>query len=175
MPVKRQTKTPPPTRQTGKTRTTEQPEGGEEKGGMSKADAFDNAKAQGAVDNGKYDAVISELVLQDADEKGQSVRIKYKIATDGDFVNQELAQFYKCFEADESPGKGLAFLKKDLAILGYDDVKFNELEQVFEEIVEKRMGVVITVKQNGQFTNCYLGGLCEDSTVVEEFLEKYPY
>lgn len=173
MAVKRQTKQTPPARATAGTKRAPAQE--EEKGSMSKADAFDNAKAQGAVDNGKYDAVISEFVLQDADEKGQSVRIKYKIATEGDFENQELAQFYKCFEADESPGKGLAFLKKDLAILGYDDVKFAELEDVFEEIVEKRAGVVITVRQNGQFTNCYLGGLCEDSSVVEAFLEKYPF
>lgn len=139
----------------------------EESGG---ADAFDKTKAQGAIDPGKYDALIAELVLQDKDEKGQSVRMKYEIATDGDFRGQSVAQFYKILEADGLAGKGAAFLKKDLAILGYPDVKYADLETAFEEIVQKEMGVVITVKQNGTFTNCYLGGVSEDSEVVAEYI-----
>lgn len=139
--------------------------------GESKADIFDQTKPQGVIDGGKYVALIAELVLQDADEKGQSVRINYEIASEGEFRGQKVAQFYKCFEADGSAGKGLAFLKRDMAILGYPDCKFGELKDVFEEIVEKEMGANVTVKQNGQFTNVYLDGLCEDSTVLEEYLE----
>lgn len=143
-------------------------------GGQSKAALFDQTKAQGAIDAGKYEAIIAELVLQEEDEKGQSVRMKYEIATDGEFRGQSLAQFYKLFEANGNVGKGAAFLKKDLAVLGYDDVAFDDLEQVFEEIVDKNIGVVITVKINGQFTNAYLGGLCEDSDIISEYLANRP-
>ena len=146
----------------------------DEGGGMSKADAFDNVKPQGHVEAGKYEAVIVELVLQKPDANGQSVRAKYMICTEGDYQGEQISQWYKLFEADETPGKGAAFLKKDLAVLGYEDVKFGELEDVFEEIVEKKLGVVITVKQNPPYTNVYLGGLCEDSTVIEAALEKFP-
>jgi hypothetical protein len=158
-----------------KRRTNGDAEGGNG-GGQSKADVFDKTKAQGAIDAGKYEAIITELVLQDEDEKGQSVRMKYEIATDGDFRGQSLAQFYKLFEANGGAGKGAAFLKKDLAVLGYPDVSFEDLESVFEEIVEKELGVVITVKINGQFTNAYLGGLCEDSDIIDEYkANKPPY
>lgn len=157
-------------------RTTRRPadDAGGEEGAKSKADLFDQTKAQGQVDAGKYEAIISELVLQEEDEKGQSVRMKYEIATDGDFRGQVITQFYKIFESDGGVGKGLAFLKKDLAVLGYDDVAFGDIEQVFEEIVEKNLGVVITVKINGAFTNAYLGGLCEDSDIIQEYLAQRP-
>lgn len=138
----------------------------------SQAEAFDNTKPQGSVDPGKYVAVIEEMVLQPADEKGRSARMKYGIATDGEFRGEQLAQFYKLFEADGSAGKGAAFLKKDLAVLGYSDIKFTDLEEAFEEIVKRDMGVVITVKLNGTFTNCYLNGLAEENDeVVQEYLD----
>lgn len=137
----------------------------------SGAGAFDSTKPQGAVEPGKYEGVIEEMVLQDPDEKGQSVRLKYGIATAGDFRGVQVTQWYKILEADNTAGKGAAFLKKDLAILGYPDVKFADLEQAFEEIVEKNIGVLMTVKQNGAFTNVYLGGLCEDSDVIDEYLD----
>lgn len=140
----------------------------------SKADVFGAVKPQGKVDEGKYEAVIQEFVMQDADEKGQSARIKYEIADEGDFRGQVLTQFYKVFEADESAGKGAAFLKKDLAVLGYEDVGLDDLEGVMEEIVKADTGVLISVKQNGQFTNCYLGGLAEDSDVIKEYLANRP-
>jgi hypothetical protein len=139
-------------------------------GGESKADLFDRTKAQGAIDGGKYVALIGEMVLPKADEKGQSARVVYEIASEGEFQGQKVTQFYKMFEADETVGKGLAFLKKDLAVLGYSDVKFGDLEQVFEEIVDKNVGCNVTVKQNGQFTNVYLNSLAEDSSVIDDYL-----
>jgi hypothetical protein len=135
-------------------------EGGEGGDNESQADIFDNAKAQGAIDGGKYVALIGEMVLQKQDEN----------ATEGEFQGQKVTQFYKLFEADESMGKGLPFLKKDLAVLGYSHVKFGDLEQVFEEIVEKNVGCNVTVKQNGQFTNVYLNSLAEDSSVIDDYL-----
>lgn len=159
-----------PAKSGGKKAAAAHEEGGS---GESRADAFDNVKAQGSVDPGKYEAVIEEFVLQDADdEKGQSARIKYGIASAGDFRGVQVTQFYKVFEANGDTGKGAAFLKKDLAVLGYGEVKFADLEEAFEEIVEKDMGVLITVKQNGQFTNCYLGGLAEESDVIAEYLDQ---
>jgi len=157
-----------------KAKKTAEGNGGETKS-MSKADAFDAAKATGSVDAGKYEAVIDEFVLQKPDEKGESARIKYKIASEGDAQGQTVTQWYKLFNADESPARGLEFLKKDLAILGYDDVKYSDLTEVFDEIAEAHTGVVITVKHNEGFVNCYLQGLCEDSDIIEAFLEAHPY
>lgn len=146
-------------------------DGDENAGGESKADLFDSTKPQGAIDGGKYVALIAEMILQKPDEKGQSARVTYEIATEGEFQGQKATQFYKMFEADESAGKGLAFLKRDLAVMGYSDVKFGDLEDVFEEIVNKNVGANVTVKQNGQFTNVYLNSLAEDSSVIDDYLQ----
>ena len=170
MPVTRKTaspakagKTPPPPRQ-------------EEEGEESLADIFDKAKAQGQIDEGKYEALIKELVLQPADEKGQSVRIKYHIISEGEFQGQELAQFYKIITDDKKPGPGLGFLKRDLAVLGQQDVKFGDLENVFEEIVnDEQLGVLITVKQNMAFTNAYLNGIIPDAEIVTNYRSEHPF
>jgi hypothetical protein len=171
MAVQRNKKpTPKATAKGGTKKAPPAPRGDEAGGGDSEADLFDSTKAQGAIDGGKYVAIIGEAVLQDKDEKGRSCRFQYEIATDGEFRGQKVTQFYKMFEANGDAGKGLAFLKKDLAVLGYSDIKFGDLENVFEEIVEKNIGCNVTVKQNGQFTNVYLNGLSEDTEVVEDYL-----
>jgi hypothetical protein len=167
-PKKAATRTPPPPN-----RGSRRSDAGEEHqgGGMSKADAFDAAKPMGAIDGGKYVALLAEMVLQDPDEKGQSARVTYEIATEGEFRGQKVTQFYKLFEADETPGKGLQFLKRDLVVLGQPDVKFGDLENVFEELVSQQIGCNVTVKQNGQFTNVYLNGITEDTSVIDEYLQ----
>lgn len=173
MAVKRKekpaTKTPPPPK--AKRRQSDD----ENEGAESKADLFDQQKPMGAIDGGKYVALVAELVLGESDDKGQSARATYEIATDGEFRGQKVTQFYKLFESDGSIGKGAAFLKRDLAILGHEDVKFADLKDTFEEIVNDQIGVNVTVKQNGQFTNVYLNGVTEDTSVIEEYLTVRPY
>jgi hypothetical protein len=141
---------------------------------MSEADLFDSTKAMGVIEPGKYEALISELVLQDKDEKGRSVRIKYEIASEGEMRGEQATQWYKIFDEAGQPAKGAQFLKKDLAVLGYADVKFKELEEVFDEIVEKQLGVLIQVKLNQGYTNVYLQGLSEGSDVITDYLENRP-
>lgn len=149
--------------------------GGEDESSMSKADAFDNAKAGGAVAAGKYDAIVKSFVLQDPDEKGHSARITHVIASEGDEQGHTITQWYKLFEVGGEPARGLEFLKKDLAILGHPDVKFKDLEATFEEITEEHPGVVLTVKHKDGFVNAYIQGLCEDSDVIDEYKENNPF
>jgi hypothetical protein len=144
---------------------------GDDSKSMSESALFDATKAAGNVEPGKYEALIKELVLQPKDEKGRSVRIKYEIASPGDNQGETATQWYKIFDENGAPGKGAQFLKKDLAVLGYSDVKFADLEEAFEEIVEKELGVLIQVKLNQGFTNVYLQGLAEDSQIIEEYRE----
>lgn len=162
--------TPPPPNRRAHQEREEENSGGEENA-QSRADAFDAAKPQGQIDGGKYVALIGEMILQEPDDKGQSARVKYEIATEGDFRGADVTQFYKLFEADGSVGKGAAFLKRDLAVLGHADVKFGDLEETFEEIVNDQVGCNVTVKQNGQWTNVYLDGVTEDTSVIDEYLQ----
>lgn len=152
----------------------EEPSQGEDTRSM--ADAFDNAQPAGQVSPGKYEALLVDAVLQDLDEKGRSARISYEIAQEGESQGNRLTQFYKLFEAgstEENPivGKGADYLKRDMAILGYGDARFADLEEVFEQLKADQPGVVVTVKQNGQYTNVYLGGLVESSPALDEYRE----
>lgn len=144
-------------------------------GSMSKADAFSKTKAAAAIANGKYEGVIKEFINQKPDEKGHSARVTFLVCSEGDEQGNTVTQWYKMFDTDDQPCKGLEFLKRDLAILGYDDMEFDDLDEIFEEIVEKKIPVLFTVKHNEGFVNAYLGGLCEDSEIVAEYLEKNPY
>lgn len=171
MPVTRQAKQEQKPKQEQRAR---QEEPDQTQGSLSEADLFDSQKAAGQVDPGKYEALITELVLQDKDEKGRSVRIKYEIASEGEMRGEQATQWYKIFDEQGQPARGAQFLKKDLAVLGYPDVKFKELEEVFEEIVEKQLGVLIQVKLNQGYTNVYLQGLSEGSDVIEDYLQNRP-
>ena len=137
---------------------------------------FDNTKPQGQVEPGNYEAVMFEAVLQDADEKGRSARIKYKIATEGDARGTDVTAFYKLFEdqACKKPGRGIDFLKRDLPILGQGDVRFADLEDCFATLQEEQPGVVVTVKHKDGYQNVYLKSLCEED-VIADFKDTNPF
>lgn len=149
----------------------------------SLADVFDRAKPQCKVDDGKYDAIIRELVLQDMKDNKQLVRIKYHIISEGEFQGQEIAQFYGILQivnGKNQAGPGLGFLKRDMAILGFNEPTLGELKQIFDEITNnEELGVMITVKTNttnqGVFTNAYLNGIMPESDSVKEYREEHPF
>ena len=149
----------------------------EDDGTGSFEDVFDKAKAQGQVRDGKFEAIIRELVLQPVDkEKGQSVRMKYHIISEGDEQGSEVTQWYGIRTPENTPGPGLGFLKRDLAVLGYQDVRFGDLEEIFQAITENQeLGVLITVKNNPPFTNAYLNGMMPEADDVLAYREAHPF
>lgn len=167
MPIQRKTAKTPEKKPAanGKRAAAGKPEG------RSLEETFDDTKAQGQTEEGKYEAVLNEAVLMPANEKGQSVMFAYLIATEGDNQGNRVAQFYKLLNDDGSRGQGLAYLKRDLAVLQKGDVKGSELEDALEELAEEKPGCSITVKQNGAFTNVYLNAMSE-SDVIDTFKEK---
>ena len=137
----------------------------------SLADVFDDTQPQGQTEPGKYDSVLVEAVLQAPDDRGQSARFSYEIASEGDNQGNRVTQFYKLLNDDGSRGQGMAFLKRDLAVLQKGDVAGDELEDALKELSEEMPGCSITVKQNGAFTNVYLNGISE-SDAVDAYKEK---
>lgn len=132
------------------------------------ADAFSEAKATGGgFPPGKHEVFIIgfELLGEIAEEGEPQGKLSAQITYEGDadekegVAGKEMKSFYSlCGDDGEAKG-GCGFIKKDLDVLGYEDVKLGDLEDVFEQIVAERPKVVITVKQNGQYTNAYLQGL----------------
>jgi hypothetical protein len=127
--------------------------------------AFDEAKPGGGfMPVGRHRAFITEMVLEEPNDKGTSAKVTYEGSPQSE--NEEvhgksLSQWYKLLDKDGTPAQGLGFLKRDLEILGYADVTGDQLEDVFAQITSERPEVVINVKQNGQWTNAYLQGLVE--------------
>lgn len=142
-------------------------------GVRSKADAFDSVTTGANVKEGKYEAVLKEMVLQEADEKGQSVRFKCVIASENAF-GEELANWFKIFDANEEPMPGIKFLKIALAKLGHQQFSFDDLEAICEELTEEKPGMAIQVKVNDGFTNVYINGLIEDSPAIRALHEAMP-
>jgi hypothetical protein len=127
--------------------------------GDSYANAFDDTPASSAgIPAGKHEALILEAELQDETEKGQSVRFKFGVVNSDEFDGKVQSTWYKIKNDDGTVGPGAGFLKKDLRTLGYENVKFADLEDTLAEIQKEQPYVEITAKQNGIYVNIYLNG-----------------
>jgi hypothetical protein len=140
--------------------------GGDE-GTDSLANAFDSTPAGAAFaawPAGKYQVNLTGAELTPHDEKkGQSVQFTYTGHEDEDdaVAGKEMKQWYKIANADGAAGPGIGFLKKDLAILGYEDVTFADLEDTLDRVQSEQPLLNVNVKQNGQYSNVYIEGLVE--------------
>ncbi len=165
MAIKKQTPAPTHTAKTGKKLVKT---GGEPDDTGSLASAFDSTPAGGGFASwpaGKYRVNLTgaEMLPHD-DKKGQSVQFTYTGHEDEDdtVAGKEVKQWYKIANADGSAGPGIGFLKKDLAILGYEDVTFADLEDTLDRVQSEQPLLNVNVKQNGQYSNVYIEGLVEE-------------
>lgn len=135
-------------------------------GGGSFASKFDTTKAGGFVSfpPGKHEGNIVSLEWDgDADPEAEGkLAAKITYSTDIDGEDKEGSQWYQVRTAEGDVGKGIGFLKSDLAKLGYEDVSFEEMEAVFQEVTNERPAVSFTSKVNGGYTNLYLNGLVNE-------------
>lgn len=133
------------------------------------ADAFDAAKSGGsAVDFpiGEFECVITDFVLDgeiagDVDDQEKLVAIVTFEGTEGAAEGKTIKSRYSlCSEEGEMQG-GVGFLKKDLEILGYDEIDLASLAETLESIASDRPAVVVKTKQNGQYINAFVQGVPE--------------
>lgn len=127
------------------------------------ADKFDDAPkgAAASMPAGKHKVIITGFEITEND-KGVSAVIEYTGHADSEVEDKKLKQYYKIQDAAGEVGQGAGFLKADLEKLGFEDVSGADLEETLAEIVSKEIVCMITVKQNGQWTNAYLDGVVED-------------
>lgn len=126
-------------------------------------DVFDSTKAgaTGGWPDGDY---IARLVGADIEEKDDSevINVVFSYADPDGEQEKDQKQSYQLQDKDGNPGAGIQFLKNDLETLGYDDVPFDELEDVLAELAAAETLCKIKVKTNGRWKNAYLQGLAED-------------
>ncbi len=131
--------------------------------GQSKAEAFENAKAEQfeSVDPGEY---VCELATAQfiENEKGESVRIDFKVNDESsDFHGKKIVTFYKMFDEEGNVSKGTGFFNRDMELIAGEKPKYADIEEFCNELGDRELQVVVQVKKNGAYTNAYIQGLAE--------------
>lgn len=133
-------------------------------GRKSLASHFDDADASQATNNlpeGEHVVRINSFSL--VEKAGvNGAQVEYE-CIDGDNEGKKGRGTYKLTDADGNRAPGLDFLKRDLALLGYDEIPGAKLKSTLERISEEQPMVVVRAKENGQYVNVYLQGLAEDT------------
>ena len=146
--------------------------------GGSFASLFDQTPASSGVGidvpPGDYECILVYGKIEPANEKGTNALLKYEVADEGDYQGKVIPTYYRLMEVSGEVGKGMGIFKKDMAKLGFPDLKGEDVEDALSQLVEAMDGVAIKVKQNGQYVNAYLQGLVENSEVVESWKASRP-
>lgn len=136
-------------------------------GGQTLADLFDetdSSEASNLPSPGEHTARINSMELKVDPKKGTAVFAAYEV-TEGDEEGKKIRQMYKLLDEGGNKAQGMAYLKKDLELLGYEDASGKKLKSVLKEISDEQPIVVINVKESGQYTNAYLLGLAEEGAL----------
>lgn len=131
---------------------------------MSLADLWDDTDANEASNkpsDGQHEVRINKFEMKDDAKKGTAAFVEFEVI-DGDEEGKSVRQMYKLTDAAGGKGPGLAYLKRDLALLGHEDVPGGKLKKVLAEITEEQPMAIIQVKTNGQYCNAFLQGLAEN-------------
>lgn len=135
-------------------------------------DDTDMSEASNMLPEGEHEVRLNSFEIKDKPGKGTSAFVEYE-AIDGDYEGKKVRQMYMLTEPNGEKKQGMAYLKRDLALLGYEDVKGKDLESSLQTLTEEQPICIINVKNNGQYVNAYLQGLAEnvatgDDTKTEE-------
>lgn len=137
---------------------------------LSLADLFDNtdaSEASNTIAAGQHEVRLNSIVIKEDPKKGAGAFVEYE-SIDGEQEGRKVRQMYKLTDVAGNKSQGFAYLKRDLALLGYEDVIGKQLKKTLAEITEAQPMCIINVKENGQYTNAYLQGLSEGGELEEE-------
>ncbi len=139
-------------------------------GANSFAGIFNKTKAAsggGGIKDGRYEAIVVELGINET-EKGMSGFIKYTIVNDekNDQDGKTGVEFFQLLNAEGEEQKGLEFFKGSLVQLGMDEdaeiSKRADLEEILEDIQDKKLWVEINVRKKDGYTHHYLNQVMDD-------------
>lgn len=146
------------------------------------AAAFDRIPLTNNADQipaGTYEAIIRDIVMQEPDAKGQSVRVHFELCASEFEDGNNITSWFKIVDSEgESVDGGIRALKQSLAKLGYE-VSGVELEECFDEISKEKPGVVLKVSyaqdaQGNTWQRAAIQSTC-DNEVVAAYKDNIPY
>lgn len=152
------------------------------------AQAFKSVPLSASAQNvkaGIHEAIVRSIVLQEPNDKGQSVRINVDLCSPEFEESNQLVDWRMIMNVDgEGVGGGIRALANDLAMLGYEipeaDDDFDEnLKADFAMITREKPGVLIKVfyqNANGvDYMHFRIHGEASDNPVIEEYRDQNPY
>lgn len=140
---------------------------------QSLADLWDSTDASEASNNlptGTHTVRLNEITMKVDPKKGEAAIVVFE-AIDGDYEGKTARQFYKLKDIEGNKGPGIAYLQRDLALLGYENIPGAKIKKTLKEISDDQPMCVVNVKENGQYTNVYLQGLAEEGIVDSDDTE----
>lgn len=147
------------------------------------AAAFDRIPLTNNADEipaGTYEAIVRDIVLQEPDNKGQSVRIHFELCNpEFKETGNSITQWFKIVDArGESVDGAIRALKAALAKLGYEP-SGEELEECFEQITDEKPGVLVKVSYSKDeagnvWQRANIQGQC-DNDIVMQYKDDMPY
>lgn len=132
-------------------------------------DEADPNEIGSALPTGEHVATIVEAGIRPRENGSMYGFIKFEGTESNE--GKTITTYYNLLTEDGSPDKGLPYLKRDLANLGFPDIAGDDLESTLEELPEEVGEVSINVVQNGKYTNCYINGLADESAQESFFGE----
>jgi len=144
---------PGPAKEEKETTSFEQPQEAD------RASLFDESKPESGfgVPPGDYVAILA-AASHEKDGQKESIKFGYEIA-EGESEGKNLNAWYNLFDTEGKPQRGMGFFKRDMEVLGQAVPTYDELEDGLRALADERLRVIVTVKQNGQWTNLFLKGL----------------
>jgi hypothetical protein len=121
-------------------------------------DDTDPSEATNTLPNGTHEVRINKIELKEDKKKGEAAILEVE-GLEGDIEGLKGRQLYKLRDVKGGKGPGLAYLMRDLALLGYEKITGAKLKKTLKEISDEQPMVVVNAKENGAYVNIYIQGL----------------
>lgn len=124
-------------------------------------DAADASETSNFLSEGQHEVRLNSFTLEE--KPTGAIATMTVEAIDGDEEGKKANSRYKLTDADGNVALGMNYFKRDLALLGYENVPGKKIKKTLEEITEAQPMVIVNVKVKDGYTNVFLQGVAEDA------------
>lgn len=135
----------------------------------SLSDLFEETKPGGGLfptGNFKARIILLELEGEIEDDPDDQAELKVKVTFEGheeeeDVAGKTISNWYNIADEDGNIGPGVPFFKRDMDILGYDEIALADIPELCDEVTKDKPEVNIKVVENKGYTNAFLQSLAD--------------
>jgi hypothetical protein len=139
-------------------------------------DSIKPGSSSSEIPQGRYEAIVRGVTMQEPNDHGQSIRVNFEICSDA-FAGTSVPTWFKIYQPDGTIVPfAVELWKRMLARLGYEDVLESELPQLLDQISADMPGAVIKVsyqkskKDGNTYQRVEVDQPC-DNAVIQRYKE----